>query len=247
MTTNRIDIQDRVRRLQHEPREQARLEVERLRQNLTAELVVLNSLRQSQDVGVIADPVRNANDRSDEFDDLDDDAILEDQHAESVHEDTADSTPPEQRRIVFPSTHMPSNHPLRKVELKLRIKQASQYLTAVREAIAEKSFQYSHVMRVAPTKGVRTRSRAVISKINERLGYCCRMYGCARSALISLSADEQTLHKFRTLVKGDVKSSTAILDPNVPGASSQSLSWIWQTRSGSAKGTPESMLECTFD
>ena len=33
-------------------------------------------------------------------------------------------------------------HPLRQAKLTLRIKQATQYLAAVREAVAEKSFQY---------------------------------------------------------------------------------------------------------
>ena len=147
LTKIRIDIQDRVRRLQHEPREQARLEVERLRQNLTAELVLLHSMQQTQDGDSIADPVRNASDSSDQFDDLDNDGNLYRESANRVELDMADSIPPERRPIVFPSTQMPGDHQLRKAELKLRMKQASQYLTAVREAIAEKSFQYSHITR----------------------------------------------------------------------------------------------------
>ena len=244
LLTCRIDIQDRVRRLNHEPRENARLEVDRLRQTLTTDLLSLQSVRMSQEAVSILDAGDIGNECPDEFDDLDGDANLPEQPFHRAELAEEDLLPPERRPVVLPSTHMPNNEALRKAELRLRMRQVSRYLTSVREAIAEKSFQYSHVMRVAPSKGVRTRSRAIISKINERLGYCCRMYGCARGALVRLNADENTLNKFQTLGKDDVKSSTAILDPNVPGASSQRLSWIWQTRSGSATTSPESMMEC---
>lgn len=101
---NRIAIQDRVRHLQHEPQKQAQLEVERLCQNLTAELVVLHSLQLPEDGGVIPSPVFITNDRSDEFDDSDGDAHVEKQPAEHVHQDMADTVPPERRPIFFPLT-----------------------------------------------------------------------------------------------------------------------------------------------
>jgi len=41
---DRIDIQDKVRRLKKEPREEARSEIERLRQVLTAEFLLLQAL-----------------------------------------------------------------------------------------------------------------------------------------------------------------------------------------------------------
>ena len=44
LTKNRIDIQDRVHRLTKEPWESSRLEVEQLRQNLTAQFLLLQSL-----------------------------------------------------------------------------------------------------------------------------------------------------------------------------------------------------------
>ena len=241
----RIDIQDRVRRLQKEPRESPRLEVERLRHDLTSQFLLLQSLRTPEDYRNISDPYDLDDWSSDDaFDHLDDDEIQPERQQNQRHSIPADILPPERRPIVLPSTHMPNADALRKSEMRLRIKQAAQYLTAVREAVAEKSFQYSHVMRVAPTKGVRTRSRALITKINDRIGYCCRVYRCARAALVRLNADDQTLNKFQCLSAEDVKSSTAILDPNTPGASSQRLSWIWQKRSGAAVSVPESMLEC---
>ena len=59
-----------------------------------------------------------------------------------------------------------------------------------------------------------------------------------------LSPDDRSLNKYQVLQKADVKSSTAILDPNSPGSSSLRLSWIWQKHSGSMQSDPESILEC---
>src|SRR5258705_464547 len=93
-------------------------------------------------------------------------------------------------------------------------------------------FQYCHVMRNAPTKPVRTQAQGLIAKINGQIGQSCRVYGRARAALVRLNADEATLNKFLVLSKDDVKASTAILNPNIPGSSSHRLSWIWQSRLG---------------
>ena len=152
--------------------------------------------------------------------------------------------PPEKRRPVLPSTHFPEDHPLRKAELNCRIAQATRYLAATREAIAEKSFQYSHVMRAAPTNAVRTRSRSAILSINQRIGHCCHVYERSRAAMVKLCASEATLKTFRLLSRDDVKASTAILKPNMPGASSIRLSWIWNVGSSDIGSSEETMREC---
>jgi hypothetical protein len=154
--------------------------------------------------------------------------------------------PPERRTIMLPSTHFSEDHPHRKLELTLRIKQATRYLAAIREAVAEKSFQYAHVMRKSPSKGVRTRSRTVIAKLNERIALRCRVYGRARSALVRLGADEDTLKTLRVLSKEDVKASSAMINPNSTGSSSVTLSWIWHSRAGLIGSGPDLMRECEF-
>jgi hypothetical protein len=45
----------------------------------------------------------------------------------------------------------------RDLELTLRSSRAEHHLTRIQELVAEKSFQYSHVMRVSPRKGMTTR------------------------------------------------------------------------------------------
>jgi hypothetical protein len=66
--------------------------------------------------------------------------------------------PPKHRPLNPPSHNLINNHLDCKVELSLQIKQATWYLSAVREAVVEKSFQYSHVMQGTHSKGIRTRS-----------------------------------------------------------------------------------------
>ena len=47
--------------------------------------------------------------------------------------------------------------------------------------------------------------------------------------MVQLGADECTLSTFQLLSKDNVKASTTILKPNIPGSSSIQLSWIWET------------------
>ncbi|KAF8799515.1 hypothetical protein BYT27DRAFT_7017072, partial [Phlegmacium glaucopus] len=137
--------------------------------------------------------------------------------------------PPERRRLSMPSSSVTDDHIYIPVELKLRIKQAAKTLEALRDMIADKSFQFSHVIRVAPRKGVHTRARSSIAKLNSWISYHCRVYSRCRMAMTKLGADEVTLNQYRVLTKGDIRSSTALLNPNEPGSTRHQLSWIWQT------------------
>src|SRR6266498_1324806 len=75
------------------------------------------------------------------------------------------------------------------------------------------------------------------------------VYSQARAAMVRLGADERTLKTFKLLSREDVKASTAILDPNIPGSTTIRLSWIWETGagiSGSASDTMQECKPCTF-
>lgn len=228
------------------------MEAERLRQSLAAEFLILQSFPKYRILSTSRTREGHEQD-SFLFDNLDDDPTQPDYIPDLLPNDTRDGRsdpdsdseiPPERRPLILPSSHLQNNQTLRKIELSLRIKQASQYLTAVREAVAEKSFQYSQIMRAAPNKTIRTRSRSKIAKLNNRIALCCRIYGRSRAAMVRLGADDRILGKFRILLKEDVKASTAIINPNIAGSSSLRLSWIWETRSAGAGSTPETMREC---
>jgi hypothetical protein len=219
-----------------------------LRQALTTDLVSLQSIQPTfhhtelLEIYDIEDP------HAESFDDLGDEFG---EPNPSGPEETGEiehlAIPPEHKALHLPSSQKKNDqHPLRQAELTLRIKQATRYLSAVREAVAEKSFQYSHIMRSAPSKGVRTRSQAVIDKISDRLSHYARVYSRARVAMVRLGADERTLTTFQLLSKDDVKASTAVLKPNITGSSSIRLSWIWETGGRTSGSAPDTMRECTL-
>lgn len=119
-----------------------------------------------------------------------------------------------------------------KLELSQRILRADLHLNRIRDLIAEKSFQFSHVIRVSPRKNINTRSRAEVKKINLQISVHCRLYTQCRARVIQLGADQQTLNRLQILTVDDVKASTAIVNPNEPGSTRIKLSWIWQAAGG---------------
>ncbi|KAF8344802.1 hypothetical protein F5887DRAFT_885713 [Amanita rubescens] len=63
------------------------------------------------------------------------------------------------------------------------------------------------------------------------------------AALVRLHPDIDTLAHFRELKADDLKSSTALLNPNQPGSTSVELSWIWQAGLSTRGETPERLRE----
>ncbi len=82
---------------------------------------------------------------------------------------------------------------------------------------------------MSPRKGVTTRSRAAVKKLNNQIAEHGRMYGRCRAAIQILKADDIILSRLRILTPTDVGGSTAMLNPNAPGSTRIKLSWIWQT------------------
>lgn len=118
------------------------------------------------------------------------------------------------------------------LELSHRISKAECHLNRIRDLIAEKSFQYSHVIRAAPRKAVNTRSRTQVKKLNLQISINCRLYTHCRSRLITLGAQPAVQSRFQKLTPEDIKASTAIINPNEPGSTRLKLSWIWQSSGG---------------
>ena len=129
------------------------------------------------------------------------------------------------------------------MELHLCLRQATSTLTSLRDLIAEKSFQYSDVIRVAPGKGVCTRTCSTIATINYRIAYHCHVYNRCHSAMVKLGAGNEVLDNFHILHPQDIRSSSALLNPNEPGSSRIKLSWIWLTADKAAT-TSEGLHEC---
>jgi len=250
----RIEVRDRIRRSPLNPTENDQKVVDQMRQLILSHFALLERLRP---VGVTAAHDKQTGPHeyhTSKFDNLEDDyhEVNNNREDSNLYGDApfseecpADSGParefdkPEHKKLPIPSYLVSGECNYHQAELDLRLVQAGKTLSTLRDLIAEKSFQYSHVIRVAPRQGVRTRARSAIAKINEMIGYRCRVYEHCRAALVRLNADDATLDKFRVLQRHDISSSTALLNPNEPGSSSHRLSWIWQT--GQSTDNPDTM------
>lgn len=178
----------------------------------------------------------------------DDDGIMADSIVSSGLPGPASApqmTPIERQVLALPSN---GNVPVSfaPMELTQRVDQAANILNRLRDLIADKSFQYSHVMRDAPTKKVRTRAQTKVKALNADIMVHCRMYSRCRARLVLLGADNTILRKFQPLTKQDVKASSAVLNPNIPGGSRLQLSWIWSS-SYSAQHSLVAMADAVAD
>ena len=86
------------------------------------------------------------------------------------------------------------------LELTHQVSNADNHLNKLQDLIAEKSFQYSHVIHVAPQKAVTTRSRDVIKKLNHQIARHCQMYSRCQSCLVSLGAEHSIFSRLKVLM-----------------------------------------------
>lgn len=255
----RLQLQDELRHLTQNPQDQDVKNVEKLQESIQGRFLLLHKLQQAvSGISDIIDFEQVENPYL--FDDIDDDilpndvpraagltpdVLVPDKSADSVrpaHPPADDST--DSRVPGMPSTCRISEPHHRAVELALRRLQAIKHLHKLREAIADKSFQHSHIIRVAPQKSVKTRARSTITTLQRKISFHCRAYNKCRSAMVRLAANDETLSRFRVLIRDDVKSSTALLNPNIPGSTKIHLSWIWHTEPSTAADTPQALQEC---
>ena len=152
------------------PHEQDMAHVELLCQSLTADLAMLDTVQQS--LSRTETPNISQDDDPSAFDDLDNETpvVGRTPAPETCSPPTSsleEGVPVQNRQLAMPSTCNVLSQLDCTIELNLRRRQAVRHLNALCSAIAEKSFQYSHVICVAPQKSVRTHARSTIIKLNE--------------------------------------------------------------------------------
>jgi hypothetical protein len=180
LTFQRIDLQDHLRRLRTNPGEDDLKRIEQLRGSINAEFVELEALQRGVSDIPASFSIMPEKDDIFAFDNLDEEEAAfdsDDDHPASDQNHPAPASglvSPEFRTLALPSTFHDPYPPHCAVELTLRTQQALQQLNALRGAIADKSFQYSHIIREAPRKNVRTRARSGISKLNNIISFHCR-------------------------------------------------------------------------
>jgi hypothetical protein len=177
------------------------------------------------------------NQDNDERDDDDLESIGDNQHHQLP-------LPVEYQVVPVPSRVPLSDAADRAIELRVRKNNAEQLLAKIREAVADRSFQYSHIIRKAPTKGIKTRARTKAMSQAVHLTDLARQYNRSRDAMQHLGASEADLRRYQQLEKSDLKASTAILNPNMPGSTTSQVAWIWQIGMDAAD-SPAAVTECT--
>ncbi|KAF8801023.1 hypothetical protein BYT27DRAFT_7116145 [Phlegmacium glaucopus] len=69
---------------------------------------------------------------------------------------------------------------------------AQHHLNQIHNLIAEKSFQFSHIIHISPHKGVTTRSRAAVKKLDLQIALHCQLYTRCQTHFVALDADQPT-------------------------------------------------------
>lgn len=239
---NRLKIKAKIRHLRKNPGNIDPQTIQLERDELTTLFLQLKQLQQAADVAEPNRPSMTSPDPIDAWDDLAFDTVTNSPEIFSRNSndapgtsqsflDSTNGTGPvliENQIIALPSNGN-TNMDYRNLEISHRVSKAEELLNHIRNLIAEKSFQFSHVIRVSPRKGVTTRARAVVRKLNNEIAEHCRFYNRCRSSLLTLHAESSILSQFKVLHPGDVNASTAVLNPNEPGSTRIQLSWIWQT------------------
>ena len=141
---------------------------------------------------------------------------------------------PEQLALHLPSTLPtldglpPELLQLARKELEIRKGHGNDALHSLRLLLGKKSFQFRERLRPAVGKVQKTRAWAAIRAVNMEISHYARVYAVNRSAMIHLGITQAELaDTYPELLPQDLVTSTAILQPNLPGQSSQRLSWIW--------------------
>jgi hypothetical protein len=255
----RLEIQAKVRQLGRNPGITARQTIETAREQLTALIQELKSAMHAAGVVEIRSTTSPVPEPLSMWDDIVNEPVPGGSNniLEAIEEPASTGVIQIEDQIM----PLPSNGNVgpeyASLELSHRISRADHNLNRIRDLIAEKSFQYSHVIRNAPRKAVNTRSRAEVKKLNLQISVHCRLYTQCRIRLIKLGALPETVHRFQPLTTEDVKASTAIVNPNEPGSTQLKLSWIWQIAGGHrwglasgvediGSGADPNVIECKF-
>ena len=233
MSSFRLEVQAKVRQLGRHPGITAQQAIESARQQLTALVEELKSAMHVAGVVEIHSNTKPVQEPLAMWDEIVNEPVPGGPNTSDLIVEPASTGPIQIEDQIIP---LPSNGNVgaeyAQLELSHRISQADHHLTRIRDLIAEKSFQFSHVIRVAPRKSVNTRSRAEVKKLNLQISVHCRLYTQCRARLIQLGASPEIAKRFQVLTTIDVMASTAIVKPNEPGSTQLKLSWIWQSSGG---------------
>lgn len=129
----------------------------------------------------------------------------------------------------FPQNEMPrALRQLADHERDLRRGQANDSLHKICILISRKSFIFRDKVRNARTQAWKTRAWADVRQIDKALQYQVAVYHATRAALLNLGMSDSDQRKYLIITPQDLKTTTAIAEPNARGQQHTSLSWVWR-------------------
>ncbi|KAH9912946.1 uncharacterized protein B0H18DRAFT_889089, partial [Fomitopsis serialis] len=170
--------------------------------------------------------------------------VVDDDSADEWEEDAAVANNPWH---IFPHTKLglPSNFSrnalaanglqrLAAHELTLRRGQANDALQQLRILIGKKSFEFRTTIRHGRIDGnkKRTRSFTKLGNLDRAVQLQAAIYRRARAAMQVLGLSEEEQAKYQQLTADDLKTVTAVAEPNKRGQRHKSSSWIWNVNVG---------------
>lgn len=203
--------------------------MEQKRQTLATMLVTLKELQEAAGVMSLASGIEPFVENEGEFDEVSESASASATSGTSDSNLSGSNIKLVERQVLTMASNRNVLGDLRELEIRHRIQQAHREVERLRDIVADISFQYSHVVRGAIRKSIRTTAQKRVKSLHRDLVLHARIYTRCRSRLLALDCDQRLLQIFRVLTRADLKASTAILTPNIPGSSGLQLSWIWQT------------------
>ena len=130
------------------------------------------------------------------------------------------------------------------MEKALRIGQANDKLQSLRIAISRKACIFREGVRSAKSKKKKTRSWDQVHAVDNSVRHNCWAYLRARTALFRLNPSTVERERYKPLVKGDIRTDTARIEPGLRGQRSKSLAWFWTMDISDDVEQQEGMTEC---
>jgi hypothetical protein len=182
-------------------------------------------------------------------------------HTDSDNSNIADANPeyarseeytPEAAPLPLPSMlgsercHEYGLNNLAEMELRLREGQANDSLRGLRIALSEKAVLFQAQVRHAHSQAKKTRAWANVTVVESIVKLQSRIYARARKAMTRLAAPDAVLTRYRRLRREELRASTQIIDPSIPGQRNIGLPWFWVM--GVDRDVPSAnwMQECDF-
>ncbi|PPQ86478.1 hypothetical protein CVT26_011993 [Gymnopilus dilepis] len=223
-----LEIQDKVRRLARVQGGQQSDDIELARNTLHSMMATLKEKQVA--AGAISAELTEEQQKLHEAalvtDEVEFDEVVQDAIPSTVINDHMITI--ERQTLILPSNHNVKGN-FSPTELALRQRQARREISNIRDIVADLSFQFSAVLRKSPRQSARGAAQKRVKHMQHELTHHARIYTICRRRLQELGCPEDFLRHFKELRRSDLKASTEILQPNMPGSTNIQLPWIWHT------------------